>query len=143
MAAVAETGEYVSSGHPLQVCVALAELILQLFDTDRGPDSGNEFGGFERFLEIVVGAAAQAGQHVLHTGAVGEEHDRNMPQIRRGLKLGEYLIAVEPRHFNIEQHDVGRRMVPTLLERLDAVDSLDYLVIFFLKPRADHGANHE
>ena len=81
--AVVQTGQRVRPAHPVQLDVALAQLVLQLLDVYGGGHPGDELRRLERLLQVVVCAAVQPGHHVLHPRSAGEEDHRDVLQFRR------------------------------------------------------------
>ena len=88
MAAVVQAGERIGAAHPIQVGIALSELVLQLLDVHGRADAGEQFDVLEGLLEVVVGTPAQAGHDVVDAAAAGQEHDRNVFELGIALERG-------------------------------------------------------
>ena len=58
--------------------------------------------------EIIVGARLKAARLVLHLFQRGEEHDRHLGGLRHLAQAPANLVAVQSRHHDVEQHQVGR-----------------------------------
>lgn len=70
-------------------------------------DAGPEQHGVERLRQIVVGAPRDAARDARHVVDRRDDDDRQLAERRVGLHALEHVEAVEPRHGQIEQHDVA------------------------------------
>jgi hypothetical protein len=105
--AVRKTGEHVGSADLLELEVALPQVGLELFDADGGADASEKLGRFKRLFQVVVSSAAQPREDVVDACPDRQEHDRDLFESGVAFEEGKYFEAVEARHFDVEQDDIG------------------------------------
>ena len=71
-------------------------------------DDGQQLLGLERLAHIRGGARAVPGDPVVREAARGEEYDRHAAQPRVGTHALEQLVAVEARHGDVGDDEVGK-----------------------------------
>jgi hypothetical protein len=71
------------------------------------PDADAQFGAVHRLGQEVF----SAGREALHAGGpvveIGDHDDGDIPGRRVCLHLGHHLVAVKPRHHDVEQDQIG------------------------------------
>ena len=75
---------------------------------EQRPDSRLDLQHLERFGQVIVAAHLEALCLVLDVLERAEEHHRQFARRLAGAQLPAHLIAVETRHHDVEQHEVGR-----------------------------------
>src|SRR5690606_29701396 len=73
-----------------------------------------------RLAEVAVDAEVERALAVLLAGTRGDHHDQHVAQSWVGLHVLGQLVAVHPRHLDVEQHQVGHALVHPL-ERIQAI----------------------
>ena len=71
-----------------------------------GLDAGDEVAHGEGFGDVVVGAEAEAGDHVVVGVAGGEEDDGDVGGLRVGFEAPGHLESVEVVHHDVEEDEV-------------------------------------
>ena len=120
---------------PLELGGLLLHGIVQRLDAQHGADPGHEGRLIERLDEVIVAARLEPRDHVLDIGLGGEEDHRHETQRRIRLEAFERTDAVELRHHDVEQDQVGPRGLRHI-QRLFAVFGRDHLVAGGLEPHA-------
>ena len=72
----------------------------------------------DRLCQIVVGAGFEPGDDVLRVGPRGDQDHRDERQARVGLQRLDRGDAVELRHHDVEQHEVGKLVADRRQRRL-------------------------
>lgn len=105
----------------LKLDVALFKIIVEPFDSDEGPDAGEELDLYDRLDLEIIGARFNTLDLVFEF-LEGSDHDVG-DELRRfvALELLTYLISIHPRHPDIEKHNVRRG-------RFDIFDGFDPVV---------------
>ncbi len=81
----------------------------------------------DRLCQVIVAAGLEPGDDVLGVGPRGDKDDRNEGQRGVGFQLLDRGDAVELRHHDVEQHEIGQLVVNHRERRL-AVAGGDHLV---------------
>ena len=88
----------------------------------------------DRLCQIIVAAGFEPGHHVLRVGPGGDQDDRDERQRGIGLQLLYGLDAVELRHLDVEEDEVGQLLADDGQRRL-AVAGGDHLVVLAFEPQ--------
>ena len=118
----------------LEVAVHVGDLVVQLLQPQHGLDPRHQRHLVDRLGEIFVGAGLEPGHHVLGVGLGGAQDDRHERQRGVALELLADLDAVDLRHHDVEQDQVGQQLLGGG-ERLLAVGGLLELVALRPEPR--------
>jgi hypothetical protein len=118
----------------LQVAVHVGDLVVQLLETEGGLDPRHQRHLVDRLGEIFVGAGLEPGHDVLGVGLGGAQDDRHERQRGVGLELLADLDAVDLRHHDVEQDQVGEQL-PGGGKRLLAIRGLLELIALRTEPR--------
>src|SRR5690606_22094989 len=73
-----------------------------------------------RLAQVPLDADFESALAMLLAGTRGDHHDRHVAEARIGAHRGRQLVAVHPRHLDVQQHQVGHPLFQAL-QRLDAV----------------------
>ena len=123
----------------LQVAVHVGDLVVQLLQPQRGLDPGHQRHLVDRLGEVFVGAGLESRHHVLGVGLGGAQDDRHERQRRVALELLADLDAVDLRHHDVEQNQVGQKR-PDGGQRLLAIGGLLELIALRTEPRHENVA---
>ena len=63
--------------------------------------------GIDRLVEKVVGAGVEARQARLAFLLTADQHDGRQARLRIPLELGAHIETRDPRHHDVEQHEIG------------------------------------
>ena len=91
-------------------------------------DAGLDLQHLERLGQVVVAADLEAAGLVVHVLERAEKHDRQLAGRLRGAQPSADLVAVDIRHDDVEQNQVGRAPLHGV-ERLLAAESNRELVL--------------
>ena len=100
-------------------------------------DAQHELAAVPRLGDVVVRAALEPVNLRGDVRARGEHHDRDVAGAELGAHLPADVVAVEERHHDVEEHEVGQ-LGRDLLERLAPVVGLADLVVLELQLHAEH-----
>ena len=118
----------------LEVAVHVGDLVVQLLEPQHGFDPRHQRHLVDRLGEIFVGAGLEPGHDVLGVRLGGAQDDRHERQ--RGIVLEPFadFDAVDLRHHDVEQDQVGEELLGGG-ERLLAVAGLPEFVALRPEPR--------
>ena len=98
----------------------LPDGIVEGLDPQHRTHAGSQRGVIDRLCQVVVGAAVEASDDVRGVGLGGDQDHRDEGQRQIGLEALDGLDAVQSRHHDVEQHEIGEQFA-CLVERGDAV----------------------
>ena len=90
----------------LEFAVGAGELVLQMAGAEGGADAGAEFGGFERFGEVIHGAEFEAAQFVGGAVPGGEDEDGQGSRGRLIPELAQDFEAVHVGQAQVQKHEI-------------------------------------
>ena len=82
--------------------------VVQTLDAQHRPDPREQCRMIDRLCQVIVGAGFEPGDDVLRIGPRGDEDHRDKRQARIGLQRLDRGDAVELRHHDVEQHEIGK-----------------------------------
>ncbi len=94
--------------------------VVKGLDAQHGPDPCEKRGMVYRLGEVVVAPGVQPFHDVARIGFRRHQDHRNVPVGGVGLEAPDDLDPVHPRHHDVEEHEVGRKLAHPR-ERLLAV----------------------
>ena len=71
------------------------------------PDPGFNLKDFKGLGEIVIPPDLESTRFVLHILQRSEKHDGDIAGLFAGAQAAAHLVAIDARHHNIEEHEVG------------------------------------
>ncbi len=107
MTAVIEPGQPVGDGERGELGVGRLQRIGLLLDTDSHLDAGQEFVAVKGLGDIIVRPQAEALHLLARLARSGHEDDGDVGGRRAALQGAGHLVAIHPRHGDVEQHHVG------------------------------------
>ena len=108
-------------------------LIVQFLDPQHRADTRDQRRLVDRLSEIFVGAGIEPGDHVLRRRPRGAQDDRHERHGRIFFQPPAHFEAVELRHFDIKQHQIGTMLARTR-QCLFAVGRLQRLIAVLCQP---------
>ncbi len=107
--------------------------VVQRLDPQHRPHPRRQRGMVDRLGQVIVAAAFEPGDDVRSIGFGRDEDHRDKRQRRVALQLLDGFDAVELRHHDVEQYQIGPKL-PDLFQRLDAVAGGDDLIALPFEP---------
>ncbi len=118
----------------LERLVPLVDLVVQFLDAQHRLHARHQRRLVDRLGQVFVGAGVEPGDDVLAVGLRGHQDDRRERHLLVRLDALGDLDAVELRHHDVEQDQVGQMLLGGD-ERLLAVGGLQQLVAVDAEPR--------
>ncbi|MEI9893179.1 MAG: hypothetical protein WDN28_04525 [Chthoniobacter sp.] len=98
------------------------------------PDADDHFSGVQRLVQKVLGAGLESSQLDFWSFIAGEDQDRKIILLRNGRsQLLQHLEAVEVRHEDIEQQNIGMKLLKRPDRVARVVDDMDFKMPFPLQ----------
>ena len=111
----------------------ILDRVVKGLDAQHGADPREERRMVDRLREVVVAAGIEPLDDVARIGFRGHEERPECACARVRLEAADDLDAVDPRHHDVEEHEVGRGL-PDAGQRLLAVAGDDDLVALRREP---------
>jgi hypothetical protein len=84
--------------------------VVKFLDAQHRANARQQRAVVDRLREVLIAAGLEPGDHVLGLAESGHEDDRRERKARIGAQPSADLDAVEPRHHDVEQDEIGRRL---------------------------------
>ena len=122
---VEEPGELVVHAHALELAACVGHVVVQSFDPQHRFDPRDELVFVERLADIVVGSDLEPLDPTRRVGLHGDQHDRKEGIGVHPLEQAAGFQSGQPRHQNVEQHQIDTPAGDPLDRGLPIVDRFD------------------